>query len=94
MHPSSVRSHDPVHFDELWSRVARLVPHAAMEDKLFWRRLESRKAACEESLDPEVAASERAALVATLHSFESRLRERLSVRLALLGDSGQSARPA
>ena len=32
MHPSSVGSHDPVHFDELWSRVARLVPHAAMED--------------------------------------------------------------
>jgi hypothetical protein len=66
-----------------------------MEDKLFWRRLESRKAAFEErTADPEVVASERAALAATLQSFESRLRERLSVRLALLGDSGQSARLA
>ncbi|HEY6560277.1 MAG TPA: hypothetical protein VI072_23500 [Polyangiaceae bacterium] len=94
MHPSSVGSHDPVHFDELWSRVARLVPHAAMEDKLFWRRLEGRKAACEQTADPEVAASELTALAATLQRFEARLRERLSVRLALLGDSGQSARPA
>ncbi|HMJ13567.1 MAG TPA: hypothetical protein VK524_19245 [Polyangiaceae bacterium] len=63
-----------------------------MEDKLFWRRLESRKAACEQGNgDP----GERAELTLALQSFEARLRERLSVRLALLGDSGHSsARPA
>lgn len=94
MHPSSVGTNESVPFEELWFRVARLVPHAAMEDKLFWRRLESRKAACEQTADPELAASDLAALVATLQSFEARLRERLSVRLALLGDSGQSARSA
>lgn len=95
MHPSTAGNQQSVHFEELWSRVARLVPHAAMEDKLFWRRLERRKAASEQSTeDPAAAASERAALVTALQSFESRLRERLAVRLALLGDSGQSARQA
>jgi hypothetical protein len=63
-----------------------------MEDKLFWRRLESRKAACEQAADAEAAAIERSKLTAALQSFEARLRERLSVRLALLGDSGHAAR--
>jgi hypothetical protein len=83
MYPSTSDDHE---FEEIWARVARLVPYAGMEDKLFWRRLEARKAALAGAPSPIDAELE---LLATLRDFEARLRNTLAVRLALLGDTGR-----
>jgi hypothetical protein len=91
MHPSSTEnSADHLDFDDLWTRIARLVPYAGMEDKLFWRRLEGRKAELERiELDRRDRSERRSELVVTLREFETRLRATLAVRLALLGDPGR-----
>lgn len=96
MHPSSSQgSREQLQLNEMWARVTGLVPYAGMEDKLFWRRLEARKATLERSdTNSEAAAQDLADFTEAVRSFEARLRENLAVRLALLGDQGRSSKVA
>ena len=94
MYPSSNSddsSTEDLEFEELWERVTRLVPFAGMEDKLFWRRLEARRAGLSRlEGDPAGEGPGSGELLLTLREFEARLRTKLAVRLALRGDPGRN----
>jgi hypothetical protein len=94
MYPSSQRNAEQqLELNEMWARVAGLVPYAGMEDKLFWRRLEARKDMLEHASTGSEASSaqDEGDFVEAVRSFEARLRENLAVRLALLGDQGRGS---